>query len=161
MTPKAEMRVLVGLVVQPFVAFAAAFVAFPALMYTGRAFGFYGASVDSFQTARAVALAAALAAVFVSLAGALPMIAWLSRRGPLTLAKALIAGAFLGNAPSAVILLLVAIHDRNDPVSADPGFSIVRLVPSLAFGAFVGMTCALAFWAIARHELRCPPTTTV
>ena len=57
MTPKAEMRVLVGLVVQPFVAFAAASLAFPG----------------------PVALGAAVAAVFVVMVGALPAIAWLSR----------------------------------------------------------------------------------
>lgn len=75
MTPKAEMRVLVGLVVQPFVAFAGASVVFPG----------------------PAALGAAVAAVFVVIVGALPAIAWLSRRGPITLGKALISGALLGN----------------------------------------------------------------
>ena len=90
MTPKAEMRMLVALVVQPFVAFAAASLAFPG----------------------PVALGAAVAAVFVVMVGALPAIAWLSSRGPITLGKALISGALLGNLPIVAILLLAALTDN-------------------------------------------------
>jgi hypothetical protein len=90
MTPKAEMRVLVGLVVQPFVAFAAASLAFPG----------------------PVALGAVVTAVFVVIVGALPTIAWLARRGPITLGKALTIGALLGNLPIVLILLLAALTDN-------------------------------------------------
>jgi hypothetical protein len=128
MTPKAEMRVLVGLVVQPFVAFAAASLAFPG----------------------PAALGAAVAAVFVVIVGALPAIAWLSRRGPITLGKALISGALLGNLPIVVILLLAALTD-NLRVPESGGIGVLRMFRSAPFGAFVGMACAFVFWLIVRR----------
>jgi len=130
MTPKAEMRVLVGLVVQPFVAFAAASVAFPG----------------------PVALGAAVAAVFVVIVGAIPVIAWLARRGPVTLGKALISGALLGNLPIVVILVLAALTGNLRGPESASGISVLRTLQSAAFGAFVGMACAFVFWLIVRHE---------
>lgn len=126
MTPKAEMRVLVGLVVQPFVAFAAASLVFPA----------------------PVALGAAAAAVFVVIVGALPAIAWLSRRGPITPGRALISGALLGNLPIVVILLLAALTGNLRVPEIGSGLGVLR---SAAFGAFVGMACAFVFWLIVRR----------
>src|SRR4051812_4660551 len=107
MTPKAEMRVLVGLAVQPFVAFAAASVAFPG----------------------PVALGAAVAAVFVMLVGALPAIAWLSRRGPITLSKALISGALPGNLPIVVVLLLAALTGNLRVPESGSGLGALRMLP--------------------------------
>jgi hypothetical protein len=151
MTPKAEMRVLVGLVVQPFVAFAAAFVAFPAMAYAQGLFDpDRGSYAGSFDGAGPVALGAALAAVFVVIVGAVPAIAWLSRRGPLTLGKALISGALLGSLPAVVILLLAALTGNLRIAENRPAFDLPRMLPTIGFGAFVGMACALVFWAVAR-----------
>ena len=129
MTPKAEMRVLVGLVVQPFVAFAAASVVDPG----------------------PVALGAAVAAVFVVIVGALPAIAWLSRRGPITLGKALISGALLGNLPIVVILLLAALTGNLRVPESGSAIGVLRMFRSVPFGAFVGMACAFVFWLIVRR----------
>jgi hypothetical protein len=129
MTAKAEMRVLVGLVVQPFVAFAAASVAFPG----------------------PVALGAAVAAVFVVIVGALPAIAWLSRRGPITLGKALISGALLGNLPIVVILLVAALTDNLRVPESGSAIGVLRMSRSVPFGTFVGMACAFVFWLIVRR----------
>ena len=129
MTPKAEMRVLAGLVVQPFVAFAAASLVFPGPM----------------------ALGAAVAAVFVVIVGALPAIAWLSRRGPITLGKALVSGALLGNLPIVVILLLAALTGNLRAPESGSGLDVLRMSGSAAFGAFVGMACAFVFWLIVRR----------
>jgi hypothetical protein len=148
------MRVLVGLVVQPFVAFAAAAVAFPAMTYARGMFDpDRGSHAGSFEGAGSVALGAALAAVLVAIVGALPAIAWLSRRGPLTLGKALVSGAVLGNLPAVVILLLAALTGNLRVAENGPVFDILRMLPPIAFGAVVGMTCALAFWAIARQAI--------
>ena len=130
MTPKAEMRVLAGLVVQPFVAFAAASVAAPG----------------------PAALAAAVAAVFVVIVGALPAIAWLSRRGPITLGAALISGALLGNLPMVVILLLAALTGNLRVPDSGSAIGVLRLLRPVAFGAFVGMACAFVFWLIVRRS---------
>jgi len=129
MTPKTEMRVLVGLVVQPFVAFAAASVAFPG----------------------PVALGAAVAAVFVVIVGALPAIAWLSRRGPISLGKALITGALLGNLPIVVILLLAALTGNLRDSGSASGLDVLQMLRSAAFGASVGTACAFVFWLIVRR----------
>src|SRR5262245_46766089 len=128
MTPKAEMRVLVGLAVQPFVAFAAASVVFPG----------------------PVALGAAVAAIFVVIAGALPAIAWLSRRGPITLGKALISGALLGNLPIVVVRLLSALTDHLRVGETGSGVGALVTLRAAGFGAFVGMACAFLFWLIVR-----------
>ena len=152
MTPKVEMRVLAGLAVQPVAAFAAAFVAFPALIYTGSAVGNYpGAFPDPTGAAASVAFAAALASVFVCIAGALPAIAWLARRGPLTLAKSLVSGAVLGNMPAAVILILAALTGNLVVPETGPAIDVVRMLPTIGFGAIVGMACAFVFWMIARE----------
>jgi hypothetical protein len=129
MTPKAEMRVLVGLVVQPFVAFAAASLVFPG----------------------PAALGAALGAVFVVIVGALPAIAWLSRRGPITLGKALIAGALLGNLPIVVILLLAALTGNLRDSGSGSGLVGLQTVRTAVFGASIGMAGAFVFWLIVRR----------
>jgi len=129
MTPKAEMRVLVGLVLQPFVAYAAASVWFPG----------------------PVAMGAAVAAVFVVILAALPAIAWLSRRGPITLGKALVSGAVLGNLPSVVILLLAALTGNLRLPESGSGLGVLGMLRTAAFGAFVGTTCAFVFWLIVRR----------
>ena len=139
---------LMGLVAQPLVAAAAAFVLFPALDYTAEAAGVYhGRAADPTGAAISVAFGAALAAVFVVIFGALPAIGWLSRRRPLTLSTSLIAGAVLGNLPSAVILLLATLNGEGLRSSGRP--VTLGLVRALAFGACVGMACGAAFWAIA------------
>ena len=151
MTPKAEMRVLVGLVIQPFVAFAVGSVAFPAMTYVrGMLDPDRGSQGVAYGGAGAAALGAAMAAPFVVIFGALPAIAWLSRRGPLTLGKSLISGALLGNLPMVVILLLAAL---NGNLRASESGSVlgVQEVTTAAFGAFVGMICALVFWVFARE----------
>ena len=129
MTPKAEMRVLVGLVVQPFVAFAAASVAVPG----------------------PVALGAAVTAVVVVIVGALPAITWLSRRGPITLGKALVSGALLGNLPLVAILLLAALTGNLRVSESGSGLGVLPALRSVAFGGFIGTACAFAFWLIVRR----------
>ena len=148
MTPGQEMRVLIGLTAQPFVAAAAAFVLFPALDYTAAAAGvYYGRASDPIGAARSIAFAAGFASIFVVIFGALPAIAWLSRRHPLTLARSTIAGALLGNAPGVFILLLAAVNSAGAwPPGTPPVLVFARAV---AFGSCVGMSCGAAFWAVA------------
>jgi len=152
MTPKAEMRVLVGLVIQPFVAFAAGSVAFPAMAYVrGVLDPDRGPYAVTYGGAGAAALGAAMAAPFVVIFGALPAIAWLSRRGSLTPGKVLISGALLGTMPIVVLLLLAALNGNLQASESGSGLG-VQEVTTAAFGAFVGMICALVFWVFARDE---------
>ena len=147
------MRVLVGLVMQPLVAAAAAFLLFPALEYTGRAVD-YTDRVGGVHHVRyssggaaSVAFGAALAAVFVVVFGALPAIGWISRRRPITLAASLIAGAVLGNLPVACILLLATVNGGVGWENWPP--PVLGLVRPIAFGTAVGLACGAAFWGIA------------
>ena len=147
------MRVLVGLVMQPLVAAAAAFLLFPALEYTGRALENLDRPAGlhysrSSGGAISVAFGAALAAVFVVVFGALPAIGWVTRRRPITLAASLIAGAVLGNLPGVVILFLTWL---NDAWARDAGRSgVLGLLRAVAFSSLVGMACGAAFWWIVR-----------
>ena len=146
MTRAQEMRILIGLVAQPLVAGAAAFLLFPALDYTAAAAGVYqGRLSDPTGAARSVAVGAALAAVFVVVFGALPAIAWLSRRRPITLTDSLIAGGLLGNAPAAFIFVLATL---NGSWSSGPP-NALALVRAVAFGSSVGLACGAVFWSIA------------
>jgi len=150
MTAKQEMRVLIALITQPFVAAIAAFALFPALDATANAAGVYrGRLTDPTGAAIAVALATAFAAVPVIILGALPAIAWLSRRGPLTLAKAICAGAVLGNAPAAVIVMLATL---NGDAAASSGslHALLQLLRVIAFGSLIGAACGTMFWWMAR-----------
>ena len=152
MTAKQEMRVLVALVLQPLVAAAAAYVLFPALDATANAAGVYrGRATDPAGAAFAIALGAAFAAVPVIILGALPAIAWLSRRGPLTLAKAVWSGAVLGNAPAGVILLLATLH--GDAAAGNGSVhAFLALLRAVAFGSLVGIACGVIFWVVARDR---------
>ena len=142
------MRVLLGLLAQPVVAGAAAFMLFPALDYTASAAGIYhGRLPDPVGAAISIALGAALAAVFVVVFGALPAIGWVSQRRPLTLTSSVVAGALLGNLPLVVILLLVAVNGGGRlPTGASDALA---LLPSIAFGSCVGVACGVVFWRIA------------
>ena len=144
MTPKDEMRVLAGLVVQPVVAGFAAYFLFPFLD-------------DRIEGALPVAMAAGLSAVFVTLLGALPAIAWFSR-APVTLSKTLTAGAVLGNSPVAVLMLLIALHPNSSSTDSGAADSMFAAFPVIAFGTAIGLICAAAFWWIAGRHLSITPT---
>jgi hypothetical protein len=156
MTPKDEMRVLTGLVVQPLVAALAAFFLFPLLDYTNRAIGLYSGHFDYIQAARSLAFGAGLAAVFVTLLGALPAIAWLSNR-PVTMSTTLAAGAILGNAPAAILLFLVAVHGDDTPSMYDALYGLAGWLRTIAFGTLIGLVCATSFWWIAGRRLSSRP----
>ena len=147
MHPTQQMRVLIGLAAQPLVAAAAAFVLFPWLDRTAAAAGVYqGRASDPMGAAVSIAAGAAMMAVFVVVFGALPVIAWLAPRRPITLPSALIGGALLGNAPAAVILLLAAV---NHAFAANASWSVRAIARTVIFGALVGMACATVFWIVA------------
>jgi hypothetical protein len=159
MTPREEMRVLVGLAAQPLVTAAAAFLLFPVLDYNTRALGLARGRYDAMAAAVSVAFGAAFAAVFVTPLVALPCIAWARRRGPLTLGKSLVGGALLGNVPAAAIVVLASINGGWAQPSSDWTIvhAVVRALLVVAFGAGVGVAGALAFWAIVREPQRGSP----
>jgi hypothetical protein len=141
----------------PFAAFALAYVAEMTLWSHG---GIYvtGTTVHRVgSTPEAVALslamAAGLMAVFVTIFGAVPLVAWSIRRGRVSLRQALVAGAALGNAPAAVLFVLVIIHSiRRGTMPDNPAnlwYGAGGAFRTVTEGMFVGMGCAAVFWALA------------
>jgi hypothetical protein len=139
-----EVRLFAGLAVQPFVAAAVGFMMFPLIEWSNSALR-RGTSGDLVDGAVAVAAGAGLAAFFVTLLGALPIVVWRMRRGPLTLRQVLLGGALLGNLPFAVIVPLAAAAGG----SGAGWFWPLGAIRALAVGAVFGMAGAAVFWAIA------------
>ena len=102
-----------------------------------------------------VALGAGLAGLFVTIIGALPLLAFLLSRGPISRKQVFTSGVVLGNVPFAIIALLIARQSRawTSPMgSSQLAGDVLDLVQALVFGSFFGAACAGAFWLVAgRH----------
>jgi hypothetical protein len=142
----------------PFVAFAFAYIAEMTLWR--RAGTFVSGTTVTMGTggsgpseiALALAMTAGLVAVFVTVFGVIPMVAWLMGRGQLSLRTLVLLGAALGNAPFALLCLFIFVsHVAQGRLPDNPGD--LWYGPSGAFrtvteGLFVGMGCAAVFWAV-------------
>jgi hypothetical protein len=154
LSPAAELRVLLGLAVQPFVTALLAFVSFPVVEYTGRPL-YGGRLVDPFDGAVSFAAGAGIAGLVMAVFGALPVLAWLLKRGPISRRQALIFGAVLGNVPG--VLIVATLAARGLRQGAMPGLSELTYSPmgavrAIALGSFIGAASAGVFWWIAgRH----------
>ena len=102
------------------------------------------------------AFVAAIAAVLVTPAGALPAFLVLKRRGPITLSQTLCAGAALGNAPGALFALMAALfavaHIAAGSISqhmAPLSSLLTGALRVVVLGTAVGTISAAAFWLIA------------
>ena len=134
-----EMRVLVGVVVQPFVAGALAFAAFP-LLFVGQdgqtlAGGY---APDATGAALSVALGAGLVAGLVALVAVLPTAFWVMKRRSPSLAETLMFGIGFGILP--YVLLAIA---------AGGTYGVTGLLRGVAFSSLLGLAGAAVFWAIA------------
>ena len=75
---------------------AVAYLCFP-LVWAMR--GHPGHLADPAKAAFGFALISGVLGLLVTWAGAVPLVAWLAKRGPISLPTALVAGLLLGNAP--------------------------------------------------------------
>ena len=141
LSPAEEMRVFWGIVVQPFVAGGLAFISVPALLLdrSGRTLA-GGFPSDAIDAARSVAIGAALVALIVALAGALPTAVWLAKRRRVSLGEALLFGLGFGNLPFAVGAILAGTYGLSGVLRA------------MAFASLLGLAGAAAFWTIALRE---------
>jgi len=133
------MRLLGGLVVQPFVAAALAFVMFPLLLLDrgGQTLaGGYPADVT--DAALSVAMGVGIVASAVVLIGVLPVAVWLIKRHDLTLKETLILGLGFGNLP--YVLLGVA---------AGGTYGVAGLLRGVTFSSLSGLVGAALFWLIS------------
>ena len=171
-----ELMVLIGLAVQPFVAGLAAFLLFPLINPSGRAvYEYQGARMviehrtpDVVDAARSVALAVGLVAVPLTALVALPSLAWLLKRGPITITQTLVAGAASGNIPLVVGFILISLRGPRQslrpnlpadfPTFPEPS-AIVQPLYSILFASAIGIVSAIAFWLIAGRRLGEPAAT--
>jgi hypothetical protein len=132
------VRVFAGLALQPFLASAVAFVAFPLLLLdrSGRtlAGSFPGDVADA---AWSVAIGAGMLAFFVTLLVAAPTAVWLTKRKLVSLWDALLCGFGFGNLPFVLGTVLGG------------SYGVAGFVRGMAFSSLLGLIGAAVFWAIA------------
>jgi hypothetical protein len=150
-------RIVVGLILLPLVAALLAFVSFPALYASGRALRLHGGvPTDSLDSAVAFAVWVGAIAAVMTVIGAWPAIWSLKRRGPLTMRRVLVAGALVGNTPFALIVLTVTIVRlvNGEPLTAvgRHWWGIPGAIRIIAFGTFIGVASATAFWMFVQSR---------
>jgi hypothetical protein len=139
LSPAEEMRVLGGLVVQPFVAAGLAFVTFPLLLLDREGQTLAGGfPADVTDAALSVAMGVGIVAGLVVLVGVLPVAVWLMKRRDLTLKKTLMFGLGFGNLP--YVLLGVAVGGT---------YGVAGLLRGVMFSSLIGLVGAAVFWLIS------------
>lgn len=155
LTPAEENRLLLGLVLQPFVAAALAFALFPLVEYTGRMVYGGGRPVDLMDAAPGFAIIAGVLASFAT-GFAYPSILWLLGRGPLTRAQTIVAGIVFGNIPGVLTIFgLAAWHLRRGvtPTPENLTYGWGGAVRVVVLGSVLGLVCASVFWWVAGRHL--------
>ncbi len=131
-----ELRIFLGLLVQPFVTAGLAFVTYPLMERSGRAIYGGGSGGNLTQAAIAEAFSVSIAAFFVTIAAAFPAAVWVLKRYPLTPWRALLSGVLLGNIPSVLGTILLG------------SYGLAGFVRVVIFASFLGIGGATAFWTI-------------
>ena len=151
LTREHEIRLVLAFAVQPFVAALAAFAMFPIVLVTLAGLT-GGSSADWLDAATSFAMGIGLAALFITVFAALPSFQWLRRRGLVNRSAVLWSGVLLGNVPSALIVLGLAISLATlDPQRLTYG--IPGAVRAFFIGSSIGLVCAAVFWWIAGRHL--------
>ena len=141
----------------PLVDALVAFAAFPAVWWLSDQGGFQLA--DPIEAARAFGILSGVLGLLVTLCGAVPVVFWLMRRGPLSAGQLAIAGLALGNVPFAVYLLALVpfaighlaagtMSQHLIPVSE----LLAGTLRAVAIGSTLGVTSAIVFWFIGIRE---------
>lgn len=138
-SPRAEKRIFMGLLVQPVLAAVLTYMAFPLIDYTGRTL--YGGRVgDSADAALALALGVGFAAALVTIVGVFPTVVWLVKRLDVTFGRAILFGVLFGNLPVVIGSLLAGSY-------GPAGF-----VRAAVIGTALGTSGAALFWVIALRQ---------
>jgi hypothetical protein len=138
LTPAEEMRVLVGVAVQPFVAAVLGLITFPVFLLDRNGQTLAGGSPSNVpDAAGSVAAGVGLVALFVTVVGALPTAVWLMKRRRISLLEALAFGLGFGNLPFAFGALIAGTH------------GIAGFIRGAAFSSLLGVAGAAVFWYIA------------
>jgi hypothetical protein len=144
-------RLLMAFAVVPFVDALIGFVGFPLVWYIG---GHTGRLHDTAAAARGFAMVTGFAGLVVTVCGAVPVVLWLMKRGPVSLPQLLSAGVLLGNAPFFVYVIGLVLpatlahlaggtlSQHLSPVSD----LIAGALRTLAIGSVLGASSAFVFW---------------
>jgi hypothetical protein len=149
LTPAAEGRVAIALLLMPFVSAALGFLLFPILLLT-----IEGTPADMIDGAVAFGLGIGIASVLVIVFGALPLLVWLLKRGPVTRRHALLAGAVLGNLPWVLIAMRLLSMGLGWEVLTGGHQWLLGSWRALLFGSTIGMASAGVFWLLAGRQLQ-------
>ena len=144
-SPRAEMRMLKGYVMLPPMCGVLAYLTVRGELALGV---WFHNGQPSEQVAVMLAFAVTIfAAPIATIAGAVPGVAWLIRRGRLTLPNLLLSGALFGNVPIAILMVLVLLEKiRNGTLgSVEP----LQLLAPVLLGAWFGAWAALFFWFVS------------
>lgn len=136
LSPRDERRVFLGLLVQPFLAAALTYLAFPVIDATGRPL-YGGRAGDSSDAAIALSLGVAVVAAVITVAAALPTAVWFMKRTTITLGRAALFGLLLGNIPVVVGSILAGSYGPAGTARAS------------VIGTLLGVSGAALFWLIA------------
>ena len=154
LTPAAEGRVAIALLLMPFVSAALGFLLFPLLALTME-----GRPADMIDGAVAFGLGMGIAAVLVIVFGALPLLVWLLKRGPVTLRHALLAGAVLGNLPWVPFAIRLLSMGLGWEVLTGGHQWLLGAWRAVLFGSAIGMASAGVFWLLAGRQLQAESKT--
>lgn len=159
--PRGELRMVVGYVLMPPTAALLTAAVFWDVLPAS------GTFVAGGQPTLGIAIAAAIVSVPVTVFGAIPAVAWLQSRGPLTLGRLAALGAVLGNLPFAISLAaIVAVQIARGVLpgdAADLWYGWAGAVRNIVVGSCCGSGCAGVFWFVSIHgteldEQYSPPT---
>ena len=148
-SPNTVVRLLAGFAGAPVTAVFLALVTYDALWYSGMMSG--GAPIDSIDAAASLGTGVGIIAVLMTIC-AVPLVAWLASRGPVSFGQVIVLGVALGNAPFAMIVLgIVVAHPFSEVLSGDIsrfwyGFS--GAVERVVIGLISGMGSASIFWIV-------------
>jgi hypothetical protein len=144
---RTPLRLLAGLALAPPTAVLFALGTYHVLWTSGMLSG--GGPIDSTDAAAALAMGVGLIAVVMT-GCALPLLAWLKGRGPLSLSKVLLLGAALGNAPFAIIVFAIIIgHPIRETLSGDIGrfwYGVPGALERITIGLVSGTASAAVYW---------------
>lgn len=134
-SPRAEKRLFLGLLVQPVLAAALTYIAFPVIDSTGRAL--YGGQGGDADAALSLALGVGFAAAVITIVAVFPTVVWVVKRIDVTFTQTVLFGALFGNLPVVIGSLLAGSY-------GPAGF-----VRAATLGTVLGVIGAALFWVVS------------
>ena len=145
-------RLWLAFTLLPFVNGLLGYLLFPAL---SRLADHRSQFADPHGAAVSIAILCAVLTVMVTLCGAIPVVFWLQRRGPITLGQTLAAGVLLGNAPFAFFALaslaFAVMHLLAGTLSDHLASAVDVIAGALRvvlLGSVLGSAAAALVWVI-------------